>query len=87
MAERPGVSRRTVYRRPARYRQGHAAALAKHGPRPQRSHRRLGEEVLRRVQGPRQGRQNSLQMSIFLSLPLAWTTLTLRRSGPETADL
>ncbi|RJX35000.1 MAG: hypothetical protein C4525_06130 [Desulfarculus sp.] len=47
---RLGVSRRTGYEWLARYPRGNAIAQDKHGSRPQRSPRRLKEEVLRCLQ-------------------------------------
>lgn len=81
VANQLGISRRTVYKWLARYRQGGEAALHNHTSRPQRSPRRMPVERVASIAALRQRRLSSLKIASSLSLPISSVTLELRRLG------
>jgi len=76
-----GVSRRTVYKRLARYRQGGEAALYNRTSRPHKSPQRRPVEQVATIAALRRRRRSSLQIAFSLSLPVSSVTLELRRLG------
>jgi transposase InsO family protein len=79
VAEGLGVSRRTVYKWLARYRQGGEAALQNRTSRPRKSPRRRPVEQVATIAALRRRRMSSLQIAFSLSLPVSSVTLELRR--------
>jgi len=74
-----GVSRRTVYKWLARYRQGGSAALENLVSRPHRSPTRLSVEKVATIAGMRRMGMNGRQIAISLFLPPSSVSLELRR--------
>lgn len=81
VADQLGISRRTVHKWLARYRQGGEAALHNRSSRPKRSPSRLPVERVAIIAALRRRRMTSLQIAACLSLPLSSVTLELRRLG------
>ncbi len=76
-----GVSRRTVHKWLARYRQGGEAALHNRGSRPRRSPRRLPVERVATIAAMRRMRMTGPAIAFHLSMPLSTVGLELRRLG------
>ncbi len=81
VAEGLGVSRRTVYKWLARYRQGGEAALYNRTSRPNKCPRRRPVEQVATIAALRRRRMSSLQIAFSLSLPVSSVTLELKRLG------
>ena len=79
VAEGLGVSRRTVYKWLARYRQGGGDDLYNHTSRPRKSPRRRPVEPVATIAALRRMRLSSLEIAFSLSLPVSSVTLELRR--------
>lgn len=76
-----GVSRRTAWKWVKRYRAGGIQALADGSSRPQRSPRRLSQEVVRKIERLRRRRLTGLQIAEELRLAVSTVSLWLRRLG------
>lgn len=76
-----GISRRTLYKWLARYRQGGEAALHNRSSRPHRSPRRLAVERVAVIAALRRRGMSSLEIAFCLSMPLSMVTCELRRLG------
>lgn len=74
-----GVSRRTVYKWLARYRQGGEVGLLNRSSRPHRSPRRLKVEIVATIAALRRRRKSSLEIAFSLSLPISTVANELRR--------
>ncbi len=81
VARQLGISRRTVYKWLARYRQGGEAALHDRSSRPHRSPRRLPVERVATIAALRRRRMSSLEIAFLLSMPISTVTCELRRLG------
>jgi transposase InsO family protein len=81
VARQLGVSRRTVCKWLARYRQGGQDALHNRPSRPLRSPRRMPVEKVATIAALRRRHKSSLEIAFSLSLPLSSVTLELRRLG------
>jgi len=81
VADGLGVSRRTVYKWLARYREGGQGALHNRSSRPHRSPRRMPVERVATIAAMRRMRMTGPSIAFTLSLPLSTVGLELRRLG------
>lgn len=81
VAEQLGVSRRTVYKWLARYRQGGEAGLLNRSSRPHICPRRLKVEVVATIAALRRRGKSSLEIAFSLCLPVSSVASELRRLG------
>jgi transposase InsO family protein len=81
VARQLGISRRTVYKWLARYRQGGESALHNRSSRPHHSPRRLPVERVAVIAVLRRRRMSSPEIAFSLSMPISTVTCELRRLG------
>ena len=81
VAQQLGVSRRTVCKWLARYRQGGEEALNNRGSQPHNSPRRMPVEPVALIAAMRRMRMSGPAIAFSLSLPISSVTLELRRLG------
>jgi len=81
VARQLGVSKRTVYKWLARYREGGRAALGDRSSRPHHSPRRLPVERVAVIAALRRRGMSSLDIAFALSMPVSTVTCELRRLG------
>jgi transposase-like protein len=81
VARQFGVSRRTVHKWLARYRDGGVAALHNRRSRPRHSPRPMSVERAAVIAGMRRMRMSGPRIAISLSLPFSTVGLELRRLG------
>jgi hypothetical protein len=81
VADQLGISRRTVYKWVARYKQGGLAALHNRSSKPRSNPRRLPVERVATIAAMRRMRMTSPAIACSLSMPLSTVGLELRRLG------